>query len=132
MSEQILKIGAVLLDGHGRLLVVEKEGRGVFIIPGGRQESGETDADTLLREVQEELGLIATADEFLGELSEPAAFEDARLRMRVYIASWTGVPVPAAEITAFRWVGRVTDIALGSALANHVIPWLFERGLIDG
>jgi ADP-ribose pyrophosphatase YjhB (NUDIX family) len=40
---------------EGRVLLQRAEGDGYWILPGGRMEQGETSAETVLREMQEEL-----------------------------------------------------------------------------
>jgi 8-oxo-dGTP diphosphatase len=42
----------------GRLLVARNRDREKFYLPGGRREAGETDAQTLAREVAEELTAV--------------------------------------------------------------------------
>lgn len=49
----------VRIEG-GRILCARPRGKDVFYIPGGKREGAETDLQTLLREIEEELtvGLI--------------------------------------------------------------------------
>ena len=57
-------VGAVIKDGPGRLLLIKRghePGKGLWSIPGGRVEAGESDADALVREVREETGLVVAA-----------------------------------------------------------------------
>lgn len=69
--------GAVVRDEHGRLLVVLRgrpPGAGLWSIPGGRVEAGETPAAAAAREVLEETGLVVEIGAVLGriELAGPA------------------------------------------------------------
>ena len=53
-------VGAVATDGQGRLLMIKRgrePGAGLWSIPGGRIEPGETDAEALAREMLEETNL---------------------------------------------------------------------------
>jgi 8-oxo-dGTP diphosphatase len=53
-------VGAVVHDAHGRLLMVRRgtpPGRGLWSVPGGRVEPGETGVEAVVREVLEETGL---------------------------------------------------------------------------
>jgi hypothetical protein len=63
METQIYKVGALLLDENSRLLVVRKRSvdRLEYIMPGGKQNPGETDEETLSRELREELGITVTS-----------------------------------------------------------------------
>jgi 8-oxo-dGTP diphosphatase len=129
------KIGAVILKDH-KILVAKKFGqRQEFLIPGGRQHPGETDFDTLKRELGEELQLnVDPSDiEFFDEFEERAAFEGSRMRMKVYSIRTNGDPSPDTEIRQLRWVDRnyaEQGISLGSGLSKHVIPRLVALGLM--
>ncbi|MHB9005113.1 MAG: NUDIX hydrolase, partial [Coriobacteriia bacterium] len=57
MSEVIRVAAALIVDEGGRILLVRKRGTTVFMQPGGKYEPGETAAETLSRELHEELGL---------------------------------------------------------------------------
>lgn len=46
------KVAWIHLDER-RLLVTRNHGRGLFYLPGGRREPGETDAEALVREIAE-------------------------------------------------------------------------------
>lgn len=129
----MLKIGAVIQDSDGHLLVVKKNvpGRNTYIIPGGRPETGETELQTLERELQEELGVTVASATPFGIYEEPSEFEDASLRMTVFDVQIEGRPIPQSEIVDLLWVDREyrqQGISLGSTLTNHVIPQLMAAG----
>lgn len=68
-------VGAVIKDGAGRLLLVRRghePGKGLWSVPGGRVESGESDEAALVREVREETGLVVTAGRLIGGVRRPA------------------------------------------------------------
>lgn len=53
-------VGAVVHDGHGRLLLVRRAhapSAGLWSVPGGRVEPGESEAEAVVRELAEETGL---------------------------------------------------------------------------
>ena len=55
-------VGAFLFDQHGRVLLIERgqpPGEGLWTVPGGKLEAGETLAQAVAREVREETGLVA-------------------------------------------------------------------------
>jgi 8-oxo-dGTP diphosphatase len=68
-------VGAVVLDDAGRLLLVRRgrePSRGLWSVPGGRVESGETGPDAVRREVREETGLDVVVGEPVGTVRIPA------------------------------------------------------------
>jgi len=107
-AQPTIRVSAVLaVDDTGRLLVVRKRGTTVWMQPGGKPEPGETAAETLMRELHEELGvhLDPTALEPLGTFTTAAANEvGTTLIADVFRASIREPLIAAAEIDAVRWM----------------------------
>ncbi|WP_232660429.1 NUDIX hydrolase [Pseudonocardia sp. TRM90224] len=62
-------VGGLVHDPDGRLLLVQRRnepGRGLWSIPGGRIEAGETHEAALVREMQEETGLVVHVERLIG------------------------------------------------------------------
>jgi ADP-ribose pyrophosphatase YjhB (NUDIX family) len=67
-------VGAVVHDAAGRLLLVRRRnepGRGLWSLPGGRVEAGESLARAVEREVLEETGLVVRAGVPVGRIRLP-------------------------------------------------------------
>ncbi|MGB3486182.1 MAG: (deoxy)nucleoside triphosphate pyrophosphohydrolase [Mycobacterium sp.] len=102
MSIQIVVAGAVVSDG--RLLVAQRarppELAGLWELPGGKVAPGESDAEALIRELREELGVQVEVGARVG--ADVAVSET--MTLRAYLVRLTGGSVHAHEHHALRWV----------------------------
>ena len=95
-------------DTHGglQLLVARRApGRrhgGLWELPGGQVEPGETEAQALRREIREELALEVELEARLGEATVAAGAID--VRMAVFRARQTGGTLTLVDHDAHRWV----------------------------
>ncbi len=121
-------VGAIVRDGQGRLLLVQRghdPEAGRWSLPGGRVEPGETDAQALAREMLEETGLIVTPGPLVGAV-ERAGPGDTVLDIRDYAATVTGGTLAAGDDAAdARWVapGDLTSFPLTTGLAGILRSW---------
>ena len=115
-------------DADGRVLVVRKQGTMRFMQPGGKPEAGECAAQTLARELDEELGLKVDESELrpLGRFVSAAANEPGH---RV-IADAFAITIDAdsvsvqAEIAELRWItpAEVDSLPLAPLSLEHLLP----------
>jgi 8-oxo-dGTP diphosphatase len=122
----VLAVGAVVLR-HGRLLVIKRgnePAKGLWSVPGGRLEFGETLAQAVVRELFEETGLVGTAGTLCGiaERMSPTGHV-------VIHDIWVDVegeddPVAGDDADEARFVGKAELTSL------HCVPRL-ESFLID-
>ncbi|MFD9892624.1 NUDIX domain-containing protein [Amycolatopsis sp. NPDC059027] len=101
------KIAWLRLD-DGKILSTRSRGKDVYYFPGGKRETGESDLDTLVREIDEELAVTidrATA-RHVGTFEAQAHGHDTGItvRMTCYTAEYDGVLVPSSEIEEIVWL----------------------------
>lgn len=109
MSRKILLVAAcALIDADGRILLAQRpEGKslaGLWEFPGGKVELGETPEETLIRELDEELG-IQTKEACLAPLTFAShTYETFHLLMPLYVCRrFEGIP-HGREGQAIKWV----------------------------
>src|ERR1700712_5634668 len=102
MSNQIVVAGALIAGSA--LLVAQRERppelAGLWELPGGKVAPGESDADGLARELHEELGVLVTVGERLGDDVELTA----TMMLRAYVVTQTGGTLRPNDHRALRWV----------------------------
>lgn len=119
---------AVIRDQIGRVLVVRKQGTSAFMQPGGKPESGENPAQTLARELDEELGLIVAEAELepLGRFVSAAANEPGHRVIADAFALTINADAVAvqAEIAELRWItpSDLGTLELAPLSLEHLLP----------
>ncbi len=118
---------AVVVDTAGRALVVRKHGTTRFMQPGGKPEPGETAAQTLVRELHEELALRVSEDDLrpLGTFVSDAANEpDHRVVATAFaLRAEPGEVTARAELAELRWLspGDWDAVPLAPLSAEHLL-----------
>ncbi|MEM9574022.1 MAG: (deoxy)nucleoside triphosphate pyrophosphohydrolase [Pseudomonadota bacterium] len=99
MAEILIVVACALVDPDNRILLAQRpEGKsmaGLWEFPGGKIEPGETPEQSLVRELQEELG-ITTQSACLAPLTFAShAYEKFHLLMPLFICrKFDGIPMP--------------------------------------
>ena len=107
-TKLVLVVACALIDADGRVLLAQRpEGKslaGLWEFPGGKVEPGETPENSLIRELEEELGII-TKVACLAPLSFAShAYDDFHLLMPLFICRrFEGIPGPR-EGQQLKWV----------------------------
>ncbi len=115
----------------GRILVARSRGKDRFYLPGGKREPGESDAETLVREIREELGVaidvetITPAGTFEGQAHGHA--EGTTVRTTAYSADYEGTPRACAEIEEIAWL-TYADRPRVSLVAQLIFDHLHHDG----
>lgn len=104
----VLVAACALVDSDGRILLAQRpEGKslaGLWEFPGGKVEAGETPEETLIRELQEELG-IRTKVACLAPLTFAShTYDDFHLLMPLYVCRRYEGVATGREGQAIKWV----------------------------
>ncbi|MCX4091850.1 NUDIX hydrolase [Nocardia sp. alder85J] len=105
-AERLIDTVAWVLIAEGRILCARPRGKDVFYIPGGKREGGESDPETLLREIDEELTVALLPETVAHVGTYAAAVPEAPgtvVRMACYTADFAGTLAPSSEIDEIAW-----------------------------
>ncbi|MGW4499496.1 NUDIX domain-containing protein [Micromonospora sp. NPDC004336] len=109
----VVAVSVFVRDEHGRVLLIQRTDNGLWSLPGGGQEIGESVAETAVRETQEETGVRVDVTGMVGVYSDPAhvvAYSDGEVRQQFSLC-FRAVPAggeltPSDESRQVRWVAR--------------------------
>ena len=129
----VLVAACALVDADARVLIAQRPGgkpmAGLWEFPGGKVEAGERPEQTLIRELQEELG-IGVDEACLAPLTFAShRYPDFHLLMPLYVCRrWEGT-VTAREGQTLAWVrpNRLRDYPMPPAdepLVSHLMTLL--------
>ncbi|MFC4012225.1 NUDIX hydrolase [Nonomuraea purpurea] len=126
-------MGAIIFDASDRLLLIKRghpPAMGLWSIPGGRLEPGETDLQGLRREVLEETGLRVQVGRLAGTVDRPGP-AGVTYVIRDYLARISsGVPVAGDDAADVRWCDM--DELVRLPLAEGLLEALGEWGVLPG
>ncbi|GAC1417928.1 MAG: NUDIX domain-containing protein [Actinomycetota bacterium] len=128
---------AVVLH-DGKLLMAKRArepGRGLWTLPGGRVESGETLREAVIREVREETAIEIEPDGLIGIVERIVRADDGSVEFHYIICDFVATPRSFKEqagddASEVRWVpvGELSTMALTDGL----LQFLSDRGVLDG
>ncbi|WP_431035822.1 NUDIX domain-containing protein [Streptomyces sp. P6-2-1] len=79
----VVAASAFVSDGEGRVLLQRRADSGLWALPGGGMEAGESLPEAAVREVREETGLVVEVTGIVGTYSDPRhviAYDDGEVR----------------------------------------------------
>lgn len=114
---------------NGKVLSARSRGKSIYYFPGGKREAGESDVETLVREIEEELTVRIkpeTARPFgIFEAEADGKAAGVRVRMVCYTADYEGELMPAAEIEELAWLDE-SDRDRVSAASKLVFDAIYQ------
>jgi 8-oxo-dGTP diphosphatase len=132
VTAPVVAVGAFVFDAAGRVLLVERgrpPGVGLWTVPGGKLERGETLAAGVAREVREETGLIVVAGTLVEVVERIAG--DHHFVILDYLARAIGGALAAGDdVRAARFVDDAELAAL--PLTDGLLPVLARARVLAG
>jgi 8-oxo-dGTP diphosphatase len=102
----MIDVTAALMIENGRVLIARRRPgasqAGLWEFPGGKVRPGESRAQCLEREIQEELGIRIAVEEFFGE--SVYAYEDKTIRLLAYRVRKEGGEMALNDHAELAWV----------------------------
>ena len=124
---------ALLYIVDGKVLSTRSKGKDAYYLPGGKREGNESDLETLVREIKEELSvniIIDTANLYgVFEAQAQGKAEGILVKMSCYTADFTGELQPASEIEEMKWL-TTEDMDTISPVDQLIFTDLKAKGLL--
>lgn len=118
----------------GKLLLVRSSGKDGFYLPGGKPDPGESELDTLAREIREELdcGIQLSSVVYFTTTVAQAFGKPAGVMVAVktYLGELVGSPRPSSEVVEMRYFG--IDEYLGMPSKAPAAVALLEKLVREG
>ncbi len=107
----ILAVSTAVFDAHGRVLLIRRANapnRGLWTLPGGRLELGETLFACAAREVQEETGVVCKVASLVDALERSETAGESRYHYVIltFVATGQGIARAASDAAEARWVAE--------------------------
>ncbi|WP_064967584.1 NUDIX hydrolase [Tenacibaculum ovolyticum] len=115
----------------GQILSTRSKGKSKYYIPGGKRELGETDEETLTREILEELDVHIKQNTIkyvrTFKAQSDGAKEGVLVKMTCYKAEYDGVLKPKSEIEEIKWL-NYKDLNIISEVDKKIFKFFKENG----
>lgn len=116
------------------ILSTKSFGKDKYYIPGGKRESGETDEQALIREINEELSVTIDSKtlRYMGtfEAQAHSHAEGIIVKMTCYSGEYSGELKASAEIEEMKWL-TYADKDIISEVDKLIFDRLYDDNLLD-
>jgi 8-oxo-dGTP diphosphatase len=127
--KEVDKIALIIIE-NGKILSTKSIGKNKYYIPGGKREKNETDNQTLIREIKEELSvdIIQETITYVGTFTAQSDGDTAgvNVKMTCYKADYLGVLEKNNEIEEIRWLSY-NDLDIISEVDKIIFAFLKKR-----
>ncbi len=122
----ITKIAAGIIKDKRLLVVAKEKYEDEFMLPGGKKESGETDVETLKREIKEELGVSINKYKYIDFYETKAMLSNEDIKISLYLVEIDGEPTPCSEIVKLKYINEkdFESLKLGTGITKFAYPRL--------
>ncbi|CAH0335465.1 hypothetical protein FVB9288_01110 [Flavobacterium sp. CECT 9288] len=118
---------ALLVLRDGKILSTKSIGKDKYYIPGGKRENNETDHETLIREIKEELSvdILPETIMYIGTFTAQSDGDKkgVNVKMTCYKADYIGVLEKNNEIKEIRWLSY-NDLPIISEVDKIIFNFL--------
>ena len=132
----VVAVVVFVLDGAGRVLLIERADNGLWALPGGGQEFGESVSQAATRETREETGVDVEVTGVVGIYSDPRhvmSYDDGEVRQEFSICLRARVVggrlATSEESRRVRWVepSEVSALDMHPSMRRRVEHGLSHR-----
>jgi 8-oxo-dGTP pyrophosphatase MutT (NUDIX family) len=129
-------VTAIVPNERGELLLVHKTDNDLWALPGGAMDVGESVADTVVREVEEETGIDVEVTGVVGIYTNPnhvMAYQDGEVRQQCSICFTTrmlgGQLATSSETSEVAWVApdRLDSLNMHPSMRLRIDHYLERR-----
>jgi 8-oxo-dGTP diphosphatase len=132
IKTEIDKIAFIEIQ-NGKIVSTKSKGKTKYYIPGGKREQGESDEQTLIREIVEELSvtIIPNTATYIGTFSAQSdgSKEGIQVIMTCYTAKYTGHLKANSEIEEIKWL-NYSNLDIISEVDKKIFKFLYEKGAL--